>query len=390
MPNPQTGGIELSRAQLLERLGVTAWHRAGYKGQGLKIAVLDTGFSGYRQYLGKALPEKIAVRSFRHDHDLEAKDSQHGILCAEAVHAIAPEAELLLANWDTEYPETFLDAMRWAKEAGARIVSCSVILPTWSDGEGNGPLHDAMKTILGDDMLMFASAGNTAQRHWSGSFREAGDGSHEWARGVRWNSVTPWGSERVSIELCGQAGGDYEVTVEDATTDRLQGKSATLHEAKRDSAVVRFWPQAGHTYRLKIRLVRGEASKFHLVVLGGSLEYATKEGSIPFPGDGVEVIAVGAVDANGRRCSYSSCGPNSPQPKPDFVATVPFPSSWRTRSFSGTSAAAPQAAAVAALLWARLPNETATAIRAKLRDAAERLGMAKHDGELGFGRIRLP
>ena len=31
--------------------------------------------------------------------------------------------------------------------------------------------------------------------------------------------------------------------------------------------------------------------------------------------------------------------------KPDLVATVPFPSGWRTRPFSGTSAAAPQALA---------------------------------------------
>src|ERR1700722_12703142 len=43
----QARGGELSRAQLLERLGVTAWHRLGQKGKGVKIAVLDTGFCGY-------------------------------------------------------------------------------------------------------------------------------------------------------------------------------------------------------------------------------------------------------------------------------------------------------------------------------------------------------
>jgi subtilisin family serine protease len=153
---------------------------------------------------------------------------------------------------------------------------------------------------------------------------------------------------------------------------------------------VRFIPQVGHAYRLKIRLVRGEANAFHLVVLGGGLEYVTKRGSVSFPGDGVEVIAVGAVDSAGRRRSYSSCGPNSPQLKPDLVATVPFPSAWRTRSFAGTSAAAPQAAALASLMWARDPKATGPAIRAKLRDAAERMGRTKQDYERGFGRIRLP
>jgi hypothetical protein len=356
----------------------------------LKIAILDTGFHGYRDHLGKALPKTLTVRSFRADGNLEAKDSQHGILCGEVIHAIAPEAELLFANWETEVAETFLDALRWAKEQGARIVSCSVIMPTWSDGEGNGPIHEAIRRILGDDMLLFASAGNTAQRHWSGPFHADADSWHEWSRGNRWNTIKPWGSERVSVELCAQPGADYEEIVEDETTDRVIGKSATLHEAKRDSAAVRFSPENGHIYRVKVRQVRGDGSKFHLVVLGGGLEIATKEGSIAFPGDGAEVIAVGAVDSAGHRCPYSSCGPNSSQPKPDLVATVPFPSAWRTRSFSGTSAAAPQAAALAALIWARDPKATVTAIREKLRDAAERLGMTQHDCECGSGRIRLP
>ena len=125
--------------------------------------------------------------------------------------------------------------------------------------------------------------------------------------------------------------------------------------------------------------------RFISSVLGGGLETTTPNGSIAFPGDGAEVIAVGAVAADGHRCAYSSCGPNSPLPKPDLVATVPFPSEWRARPFSGTSAAAPQAAAVAALVWTRYPNANATTIREKLRDAAERLGMVKHDFETGLG-----
>ena len=82
------------------------------------------------------------------------------------------------------------------------MVSCSVILPSWSDCEGNGPLHDAMKRILGDEVLLFARPGNTAQRHWSGVFHDGGDGWHEWSRGNHWNAITPWGGERVSVELC--------------------------------------------------------------------------------------------------------------------------------------------------------------------------------------------
>src|SRR5262245_5374088 len=83
------------RSELLERMGVRAWHARGWRGRGLKVAVLDSGFSGYQAHLGAALPQVVKAHSFRFDGNLEAKDSQHGILCAEVIHALAPEAELL-------------------------------------------------------------------------------------------------------------------------------------------------------------------------------------------------------------------------------------------------------------------------------------------------------
>src|SRR6516225_715633 len=131
-----TAGALPGRAELLERMGVGAWHARGWRGHGLKVAVLDSGFRGYRTHLGAALPRSVKIRSFRFDGNLEAKDSQHGILCAEVIHALAPEAELLFANWEPEHPEQFLAAVRWARREGAQILSCSIVMPTWSDCEG--------------------------------------------------------------------------------------------------------------------------------------------------------------------------------------------------------------------------------------------------------------
>ncbi len=116
----------------------------------MKIAILDSGFRGYRDYLGKALPAQLKARSFRMDGNLEARDSQHGILCGEVIHALAPAAELFLANWEPDDPGRFLDAVRWAREQGARIISCSVIMPSWSDGNGGGTFDDTLDQILGD------------------------------------------------------------------------------------------------------------------------------------------------------------------------------------------------------------------------------------------------
>jgi subtilisin family serine protease len=386
------------RDKIFTRLGITAWHQAGQRGRGIKVAVLDSGFHDYRALLGNA---SVRCQSFRADGNIDGLGSQHGILCAEVIHAIAPDAELLLANWDTDRPETFLQAVRWAKEQGARVLSCSLIMPGWSDGEGGGSVNAALSKIVGpsrdaDGMLFFASAGNTAQRHWCGRVQRDAAGFHLWADGHHNNTVTPWGSERVSVELYGSGCADLELQVYESGSGKLVGKamaSCAGSPSGTPCAFVRFMPQDGGRYYAKLRCDKAPSNKndpFHLVVLGGGLHYSTACGSIPFPAECPAVVAIGAVDSAGQRFLYSSCGPNSCLPKPDFVAEVPFPSLFRDRPFTGTSAAAPQAAGLAALVWAKHPAFTAEQVTTQFRQAARDLGPKGHDVETGHGLLVLP
>jgi subtilisin family serine protease len=393
--------IASPRAEFLRRLGVERWHVAGCRGQGVKVAVLDSGFRGYRAFLGSVLPRHVTVRSFRNDGNLEARDSQHGILCGEVIHALAPEAELLFANWEPDRPDRFLDAVRWARQQGAKVVSCSLIMPSWSDGEGGGVVNETLARIAGNgrnpsDLLCFASAGNTAQRHWCGRFHSDASGCHQWRSGQVDNPLSPWGNERVSVELYGRVGGEYELSVYDQGTKRPVGQAVLRglpNDPKYGCAVVRFQPEAGRSYVVRLRRlhVTGAAKdeSLHLVALGAGLEHSTARGSVACPADGPGVLAVGAVDEDGRRLFYSSCG-GARCPKPDFVAEVPFPSLWRERAFSGTSATAPQAAAIAALWWSRHADWTADDVRAAMRRSARDLGPPGHDCETGHGRLLLP
>jgi hypothetical protein len=390
------------REKIFMRLGVDGWHKAGQRGRGIKIAVLDAGFRDYRSHLGKALPAQVMVRSFRKDGNLEARESQHGILCGEVIHALAPEAELLFVNWEPDQPETFLEAASWAKEHGAKVLSCSLIMPSWSDGEGGGRINAALARIVGggrdaSDVLCFASAGNLAQRHWCGAVNCDAAGFHQWQAGQRNNPLTAWGTERVSVELYGRACKDLELLVYECGTGQQVGRCLAVTQVNPSGcavAVVRFLPQPCNHYFVRVRCSKVPESDngdpFHLVVLGGGLSYTTSCGSIPCPADGAGVLAVGAVDSEGRRWSYSSCGPNSRLPKPDFVAEVPFPSLCRDRPFGGTSAAAPQAAALAALVWGRHANWTADQVRQCLQRASRDLGPLGHDWETGHGLLMLP
>jgi subtilisin family serine protease len=373
--------------------GASQWHTGGYRGQGLTVAVLDSGFRGWKQFLGGALPSDVTVKSFRHDGNFEAKDSQHGILCGEVVHALAPDARLIFANWEPDDPQSFLDAVRWARERGARVITTSVISPSWGDGEGGGPVHAALRAILGDgkqagDVLCFACAGNTAQRTWSGTFTDAGAGRHAWAAGVTDNALSPWGDERVSVEMVWHGPTTYELQVVDG--GEVIGTARGRGGDKPGSAVVRFEPKSGQSYQVRVRKLDGPAGRFHVVGLSAYLAHYVTGGSITFPGDGAEVVTVGAVSPDGERAAYSSCGDSDAPPKPDLVAPVPFVSRTRARPFAGTSAATPQAAALAALTWARHPNWTAGQVRRALCESARDLGPVGFDRETGYGLVRLP
>lgn len=388
-------------APRLAGLGVPRWHHAGIRGQGMKVAVFDSGFRGYRDALGKHLPARVTARSFRRDGELEARDSQHGILCAEIVHSIAPDAEILLANWEPDSPESFARAVAWAKSQGARVATCSVIMPSWSDGAGGGPAHAALRPIVGDgrspsDMIFAVSAGNLAERHWSGPLSPASDGMHQWSNDEAFNVITPWGTERVAVELYGSFTSWCRLQVFERDSGRMVQESDLRPEIADGrpwgQTAVRFEPSPRCQYTVAVRVLKQGASNdpCHLVILGGNLQTCNRANSIPFPGDGDAMVTLGCVDDQGRRLFYSSCGPNSARPKPDFVARVPFPSRFRDRPFSGTSAAAPQAAGLAALILSRDPRLTPDQVRESLRESALDLLTPGHDGETGHGLLRLP
>jgi subtilisin family serine protease len=374
------------------RLGVTEWHRAGYLGRGVKVAVLDGDFTGYKEQLGETLPAHIDVRSFRDDGRMQALRSGHGLRAAQVVHALAPEAELLLVNWEPSRADRFFDALRWAKAQGARIITCSVTASLWGDGEGGGPYHRRLSRFLGagdreGQPLFFCSAGNNACSHWAGPFQRSSRRLHQWKPGVVDNSITPEDDTPVHISLLHKPGAAYQMQVCSGDGGVIAQRISNIEDSLA-ATVVSFKPRLGESYRLRVRLLGGEALPFHCVVRSGQLGVSTRSGSICcFPADNPAVVTVGAVDWFNRRTWYSACG--KVLGKPDLVAPVPFPCPGQQADFHGTSAAAPQAAALACLLAQKAPHWTARQLREALLANTRPIGQGP-SRETGRGRLWLP
>ena len=70
------------------------WQTAGYTGAGVKVAILDSGFTGYASRLGTELPASVNTQSFYAGSDIEGYTA-HGTACAEIVYDIAPRRRFL-------------------------------------------------------------------------------------------------------------------------------------------------------------------------------------------------------------------------------------------------------------------------------------------------------
>lgn len=102
-------------------------------------------------------------------------------------------------------------------------------------------------------------------------------------------------------------------------------------------------------------------------------------------------IAVGAIDINDQRASFSNYGPHLDvmAPSPGILAPSPSGDSLYDPNFGGTSAAAPHVAGLAALMLAMDPNLTPEQIRTAMHENADDFGAVGFDNFYGHGRINV-
>lgn len=325
------------------------WHRAGYTGRGVEIAVLDVGFLGAEDLAGRELPRRLDIRGPGDD------TSAHGTAVAEIIHDIAPDARLRLQRFRTD--AELVAAAEALTADGVAVLNASIGFDNLWPADGTSPWSTAAAAAVEGGVAWVAAAGNEGRRYVVGPLDDA-DGDGVYSIGGR----TSFPVERGPIwlvlrwdEPMGGAARDLRLVL------RPVGGGA---ERRADA------PQTGAGDPLEILIDGSTDQTLSLVVEGppggppgwawlytaGAWPVGVATPGAPSltqPADAVGALAVGACDADaGTVPSWASRGPTEDgRLKPDLCA----PSGVSTASFGpgafgGSSAAAPHVAGALALL----------------------------------------
>ena len=173
-------------SQALSTHGVISWHQAGFKGSGVKIGIIDSGFEGFSSNNnGSDLPARVSARCYRGSssnptsrlRDCETRNdpqtrNDHGTLVTELIYDIAPEAAYYVARVGDK--DQLNSAIDWMVSQNVDVINYSVVWPWDGPGDGTSPVSDSpintVATAVSGDALWVNSAGNDAKRTWYGSF----------------------------------------------------------------------------------------------------------------------------------------------------------------------------------------------------------------------------
>jgi subtilisin family serine protease len=390
----------------------------GFDGTGVRVGVISDGVDHRASAAASGdLPAWITI------HPTMPGSGDEGTAMLEIVHDLAPGANLYFAGPSTS--AEMVAAINWlANTANADVIVDDLGFfeePYFADG----PIAIAARNAVVDSGRVYcSSAGNECGFHYQGFYSDCGMFGpyhlHDFNAGpdVADNLYTFVDSGEVFFAILqwddpfGASGNDYDLLLYDFTDQTLldfvggrepqEGDDDPIEEV----AWMNLAP-AGHVIGLAVGNYQGLAAPrtlelFVLTHYIGWSESATCADSI-FGHQAVqEVISCGAIDASDPGADsiewFSSLGPSTiafPSPETrqtPFCAAVDGVNVTGAGGFSspffGTSAAAPHAAGIAALLI-QATNFTATSeqIRAALAFGAADRGPPGFDSTFGNGLL---
>ena len=413
--------------------GADAWHNAGYRGNGVRVGVIDTGFEGFRRLQGSELPANATARCYF--ETARAPSSQiadceagggHGTAVAETLFDMAPGAQIYIANPHT--PGDLRNATDWMASQGVTVINLSVGYPPLGPGDGTSPFSDSplltIDAAVSQRITWVQAAGNSAGRVWFGTYTDPdGEGIHHWTDEdvgnafivqegerpqifMRWEDS--WGTAdcNLDLEMFGARRGidgkypvvDFDHTVQDGQAGSYPFAFVSFAEPvsaadeglyfvvirNRGCTVSPAWIQL--TAWIDSPRLQYRSARHHM----GVPEETRNPGA----------LSVGATDYYDTAviASYSSRGPTiDGRTKPDITgvacaeSSVYSPSAWDSRCwFRGTSQSSPHVAGMATLVKQRFPQYQPQQVTDYLKEHTSERGPAGADNIWGYGLATLP
>ena len=391
--------------------GSPAWNEDGYTGAGVKVGVIDGGFSGITTLVGSEVPQPVArcislsgvVTNNLADCD---RTTIHGTAVVETLVDVAPNVTLYIANVSTlgQLKET----VNWMAAEGVTVINHSIIW-LW-EGLGDGTvIHPDLSlgivdTAVAAGITWVNAAGNAARSNWFGPYLDSdGDSVVEFSEGVETNDITVQAGRRVRLSLRWDDAWPYAETDLDLL---LLNDDDTVVWSSRDTQAgesgdiplesLAFTAQQSGKLRVSVIHYSGELPGWlQLEELDGTpLSIATAAHSIATPAESANpgMLAVGATSWATPTViePFSGRGPTlDGRIKPDVVGidradTV----SYGPSGMAGTSQASPHVAGLAALVTQRFPGYGPVEIAGYLRSNASQ--SCNPDNVWGYGLAQLP
>lgn len=374
-------------------INAEAWHAAGYRGEGVRIGVLDLGFDNYRSLLGSDLPASVVARSFIYGTDIDQSGTEHGTAVAEIIYDIAPRAELFFAAYSTELEE--MEAVDWLVSQGVKIISHSAG-SIYGPMDGSSREAQLVNDTVDKGILWVNAAGNYGDGHYRATFTDRdGDGYHEFSPGDELMGFMPQPQTTIVLNWNAWDTGDQDF---DLYVFNEQGEAVASSENVQDGfgdetmeyLDLIFSDEGPYFLAFYARRVTRPVI-FDFFIHYAELEYFTPEYSVTTPGDALKSFTVGATWwSNDRLEPYSSQGPTQDgRLKPEISAPAGVSSAAYGEEFTGTSASAPHVSAAAALVWQAHPEFNADQVKTYLLQHAKDLGKSGPDNLFGYGRLWL-
>lgn len=423
----------------------------GINGSGVKIGVLSDSALPDRVAALVATGDLPADVTVLPGQEGPSDGENEGTAMMEIVHDLAPGAKLFFATAFTSQ-DSFADnirALRFVYKCDIIVDDVS-----WADEAAfeDGVIAQAVNDVTADGALYFSSAansGNVTSRTsgtWEGDFKDGGD-----AGTLRIHDFASSGPPQVYNTLTatsgfyglhwsdplGHSSNDYDFFVFDSTGTKLKGMSVGPQTGTQDpfeyiyegdncgtATATGYCPATGD--RIVVVLYSGSARALHVDTERGRLAIGTS-GATFGHNAGQNTISMAATAWNSAHIgtkpftgfqnaieTFSSDGPRKIFFNPDGSAITPGNLLFSTNGgttlqkpdltaadgvftktpgflpFFGTSAAAPHAAAVAALVKSANPFLSNTQIRQIMLDTALDAMAPGTDRDSGFGITMAP